>query len=141
MLVRVVLAILQSGFHLLAFRARGFLLAATLAVFTMPNSSSLGRSRPKGDYGGVGATGGSSARVAVPGSGSSVSRGPSSAARGSSAVGEVEGAEVEATVITKSPSLAEYPLAGVPPRDLGRMLEGQRLGHFEVIECVGGRRV
>lgn len=46
--------------------------------------------------------------------------------------------EVQATVITKSPALAQYPLAGLLPRDMGQLLEGQRLGHFELIEYVGG---
>ncbi len=48
------------------------------------------------------------------------------------------GLEVQPTVITKAPALAQYPLGGVLPRDVGQMLEGQRLGHFELLEYVGG---
>ena len=44
----------------------------------------------------------------------------------------------QATIISRTPVLAEYPLAGVHPRDLGKLLEGQRLGHFDLQEYVGG---
>ena len=46
--------------------------------------------------------------------------------------------ETQPTVITKTPSLAQYPLSGLHPRDMGRLLEGERLGHFELLEFVGG---
>jgi serine/threonine-protein kinase len=46
--------------------------------------------------------------------------------------------ETQPTVITKSPVLAHYPLAGLHPRDMGRLLEGESLGHFELLEYVGG---
>jgi serine/threonine-protein kinase len=46
--------------------------------------------------------------------------------------------EAQQTVITKSPVLAQYPLAGLHPRDMGRLLEGESLGHFELLEYVGG---
>src|SRR5262245_66512991 len=46
--------------------------------------------------------------------------------------------DTQATIISRSPVLAEYPLAGMHPRDLGKLLEGQRLGHFELQEYVGG---
>src|SRR5262249_50384992 len=42
------------------------------------------------------------------------------------------------TVITKTPVLPKYPLAGLHPQDMGRMLEGESLGHFELLEYVGG---
>ncbi|HTQ39093.1 MAG TPA: serine/threonine-protein kinase [Pirellulales bacterium] len=46
--------------------------------------------------------------------------------------------ETQPTVITKSPVLAQYPLAGLHPRDMGRLLEGESLGHFELLEYIGG---
>src|SRR5262245_1306361 len=46
--------------------------------------------------------------------------------------------DTQATIITRTPVLAQYPLAGMHPRDLGRLLEGQRLGHFDLQEYVGG---
>jgi eukaryotic-like serine/threonine-protein kinase len=46
--------------------------------------------------------------------------------------------ETQPTVITKTPSLAHYPLSGLHPRDMGRLLEGERLGHFDLLEYVGG---
>lgn len=46
--------------------------------------------------------------------------------------------DTQATIITRTPVLAQYPLAGMHPRDLGKLLEGQRLGHFELQEYVGG---
>ncbi len=46
--------------------------------------------------------------------------------------------DTQPTVITKTPALAQYPLTSLHPRDLGRLLEGQRLGHFELHEFVGG---
>jgi serine/threonine-protein kinase len=46
--------------------------------------------------------------------------------------------DTQATIITRAPVLAQYPLAGMHPRDLGRLLEGQRLGHFDLQEYVGG---
>jgi serine/threonine-protein kinase len=46
--------------------------------------------------------------------------------------------ETQPTVITKAPVLAQYPLAGLHPRDIGRLLEGESLGHFELLEYVGG---
>jgi len=46
--------------------------------------------------------------------------------------------ETQPTVITKSLVLAPYPLAGLHPRDMGRLLEGESLGHFELLEYVGG---
>jgi serine/threonine protein kinase len=46
--------------------------------------------------------------------------------------------ETQPTVITKAPVLANYPLAGLNPRDMGRVLEGESLGHFELLEYVGG---
>jgi serine/threonine protein kinase len=42
------------------------------------------------------------------------------------------------TIITKSPALAAYPLSPMHPRDIGRLLEGERLGHFDLGEFVGG---
>jgi serine/threonine protein kinase len=45
--------------------------------------------------------------------------------------------ETQPTVITKAP-LAQYPLGLLHPRDMGRVLEGESLGHFELIEYVGG---
>jgi eukaryotic-like serine/threonine-protein kinase len=49
-----------------------------------------------------------------------------------------ENLETQPTVITKTPSLAQYPISGLHPRDMGRLLEGERLGHFELLEYVGG---
>ncbi len=46
--------------------------------------------------------------------------------------------EGQPTVITKSPVLAQFPLTGLMPRDMGQLLEGERLGHFELQEYVGG---
>jgi serine/threonine protein kinase len=46
--------------------------------------------------------------------------------------------ETQPTIITKTPVLAHYPLAGLQPRDMGRLLEGESLGHFELLEYVGG---
>ncbi len=46
--------------------------------------------------------------------------------------------ETQPTVITKAPVLAQYPLGVMHPRDMGRLLEGESLGHFELIEYVGG---
>lgn len=46
--------------------------------------------------------------------------------------------DTQATIITRAPPLAQYPLAGLHPRDLGKLLEGQRLGHFDLHEYVGG---
>ncbi|NIL97578.1 MAG: protein kinase, partial [Planctomycetales bacterium] len=45
----------------------------------------------------------------------------------------------EATVITDRPPVAvEPPRSGAGPADLGRMLEGERLGHFELDKLIGG---
>ena len=49
-----------------------------------------------------------------------------------------ENLETQPTVITKTPSLAQYPISGLHPRDMGRLLEGERLGHYELLEYVGG---
>jgi serine/threonine protein kinase len=46
--------------------------------------------------------------------------------------------DTQPTIISKSPALAQYPLSGLHPRDIGRLLEGERLGHFELQEYVGG---
>ena len=46
--------------------------------------------------------------------------------------------DTQPTIISKSPALAQYPLAALHPRNIGRMLEGDRLGHFELQEYVGG---
>lgn len=46
--------------------------------------------------------------------------------------------ETQPTIITKAPVLAQYPLTSLHPRDMGRLLEGESLGHFELIEYVGG---
>jgi serine/threonine protein kinase len=45
--------------------------------------------------------------------------------------------ETQPTVITKA-ALAQYPLAALHPRDMGRLLEGESLGHFELLEYIGG---
>src|SRR3954468_23362347 len=42
------------------------------------------------------------------------------------------------TIITKTPALAAYPLSPMHPREIGRLLEGERLGHFDLGEYVGG---
>src|SRR3954469_10242993 len=52
--------------------------------------------------------------------------------------GNSEVVDSQPTVITKTPALAQYPLTALHPRDLGRLLEGERLGHFDLIEFVGG---
>ena len=49
-----------------------------------------------------------------------------------------ENLETQPTVITKTPPLAQYPISGLHPRDMGRLLEGERLGHYELLEYVGG---
>ncbi len=46
--------------------------------------------------------------------------------------------ERDQTVISKKPPVAARPLSGAGPFDLGRALEGERLGHFELGEFVGG---
>jgi serine/threonine protein kinase len=46
--------------------------------------------------------------------------------------------DTQPTIITKSPVLAAYPLGHFHPRDIGRQLESERLGHFDLVEYVGG---
>jgi len=62
---------------------------------------------------------------------------PAGTASPSAAEGDAN-PETQATIITRTPVLAQYPLAGMHPRDVGKLLEGQRLGHFELQEYVGG---
>jgi serine/threonine protein kinase len=62
----------------------------------------------------------------------------SAAAAENSASGPVQPLETQQTIITKAPLLAQYPLSGMHPRDMGRALEGESLGHFELMEYVGG---
>jgi serine/threonine protein kinase len=68
--------------------------------------------------------------------------GDSSSSRSSSSraplhVGGQAPLDTQPTIITKSP-LAQYPLSGLHPRDMGRLLEGESLGHFELLEYIGG---
>ncbi len=47
--------------------------------------------------------------------------------------------DTEKTVISKEPPAAiPLPLANLPPAEMGRLLQGQRLGHYELQEFVGG---
>ena len=80
-------------------------------------------------------TGSSATRIHVPpepAAGHSSKHGSSSAAR-------LPGSPIESepTVISKSPPLST-PSAPLPGPEVGRQLEGQQLGHFELREYVGG---
>src|SRR5437868_6029249 len=45
----------------------------------------------------------------------------------------------ERTVISKdTPVAVALPMTQLPPAEMGKLLEGQRLGHFELQEFVGG---
>ncbi len=81
-------------------------------------------------------------KLGAAGSTASTTPRPARTSTGSSVVKNLPapdpGLEVQPTVITKTPALAQYPMAGLLPRDMGQLLEGQRLGHFELLEYVGG---
>jgi serine/threonine protein kinase len=42
------------------------------------------------------------------------------------------------TIISKSPLVGSHPRGALPAAEIGRLLEGERLGHFELHEFVGG---
>src|SRR5260221_8439295 len=49
------------------------------------------------------------------------------------------GFDSERTVISKeTPVAAVLPMSHLPPAEMGKLLAGQRLGHFELKEFVGG---
>ncbi len=72
--------------------------------------------------------------------------GPSSgSSAGGSSVGREVGANLgpvaesdQKTVISRSPPRSEFPLTAATVQDLGKLLIGQRLGHFLIEEFVGG---
>lgn len=66
------------------------------------------------------------------GLGSSVSKRPAAAMPDGSPL------DSQQTIISKSPLVGSHPRGALPAAEIGRLLEGERLGHYELHEFVGG---